>query len=69
MPELISLHTRDAPAAIPAEGRGRGLFSRPGRWLLGGAVLALLLAGGLLWARHGGAVFTAIMLSAIAWCM
>lgn len=69
MPELMSVHTRDAPTTVPGERRSRGLFSKPGHWLLGGAVLALLVAGGLLWARDGEAVFTAIMLSAIAWCM
>ena len=69
MPELMSVHTRDAPTRAPPERRSRGLVSNPGRWLLGGAVLALLLAGGLLWARDGEAVFAAFVLSAIAWCM
>jgi hypothetical protein len=44
----------------------------PGRVLalaLGGASLAMLLgAGGLLWWRHGDAVFTEIALSGLAWC-
>jgi hypothetical protein len=41
---------------------------RSGRWLLGGAVLALLAAGLVLWSRDGEAVFAAYLLAAIAWC-
>jgi hypothetical protein len=36
---------------------------------LGGASLAMLLgAGGLLWWRHGDAVFSEIALAGLAWC-
>jgi len=36
---------------------------------LGGAAVVMLLgAGGLLWWRHGDAVFTEIALAGLAWC-
>ncbi|HSP26848.1 MAG TPA: hypothetical protein VLQ65_16910 [Saliniramus sp.] len=36
---------------------------------LGGASLVMLFAaGGLLWWRHGDAVFTEIALAGLAWC-
>lgn len=36
--------------------------------LLGAATLCLLAAGGLMWWRHGPAVFADMMQAGIAWC-
>jgi hypothetical protein len=52
----------DATADVPSSGRVFALA-------LGGAALAMLLgAGGLLWWRHGDAVFSEIALAGLAWC-
>jgi hypothetical protein len=52
----------DAAADAPPSGRVLAL-------VLGCSSLAMLLAaGGLLWWRHGDAVFTEIALSGLAWC-
>jgi hypothetical protein len=40
----------------------------PAAALVAAAVLVLIGAGGLLWARQGGAVFTDLMTAALAWC-
>ena len=39
-----------------------------GRLLIGGAVACLVGVGGLLWWRHGGAVFDDMVSAALAWC-
>ena len=39
-----------------------------GRALVAGSVVLLLLAGVLLWASRGPAVFADIVLAAVAWC-
>lgn len=39
-----------------------------GRWLIGLAAAGLLAAGLALWSRHGDAVFTDVILAALAWC-
>jgi hypothetical protein len=40
----------------------------PAAALVAAAMLLLVGAGGLLWARQGSAVFTDLMTAAIAWC-
>ena len=46
------------------DGRGRRLAFALG----GGTFLCLAAAGLLLWSRQGSAVFTDVVLAAIAWC-
>ena len=41
---------------------------RAGVALLVGAVLCLVASGGLMWWRYGGAVFSDMVLSGLAWC-
>jgi len=41
---------------------------RLGRALIVGAVVCLIGAGGILWWRHGGAIFDDMVLGALAWC-
>ena len=36
--------------------------------LTGAALFLLVVAGGLLWAHQGSAVFTDLVTSALAWC-
>ena len=42
--------------------------SRLGRALIGAAVACVVAAGILLWSRHGDAVFSDMVLTAVAWC-
>lgn len=42
--------------------------SRLALGLLGGAAAALVAAGLLMWATFGAAVFSDVVLAAIAWC-
>jgi len=52
-----------------AEGSQAGTKpSRLSRALLGGAIVCLTAAGLLLWSRTGEAVFSDMVLSALAWC-
>jgi hypothetical protein len=39
-----------------------------GRFLVVAGVACLVAAGLLLWSRQGGAVFSDVVLSALAWC-
>ena len=41
---------------------------RLGRALIVGAVACLIGAGGILWWRHGGAIFDDMVSGALAWC-
>jgi hypothetical protein len=41
---------------------------RPARLLLAGAAICLVGAGLLLWWHRGAAVFSDVVLAAIAWC-
>ena len=41
---------------------------RLGMVLLIGTCATLVAAGGLLWSRHGAAVFSDMVVAAIAWC-
>jgi hypothetical protein len=36
--------------------------------LVGGAVLSVTVAGLLLWSHRGGAVFSDMVIAAVAWC-
>lgn len=36
--------------------------------LAGGAALCLVAAGGLMWWKHGDAVFGSLVTAALAWC-
>jgi hypothetical protein len=36
--------------------------------LVAAAILCLLVSGGLLWWRYGGAVFTNLVTAGLAWC-
>jgi hypothetical protein len=48
--------------AVPSRSGAAGL-------VLAGAAVACLAAGGLLlWGSHGGAVFSEMVLAAVAWC-
>ncbi len=38
------------------------------RVLIGTAIVCLVLSGVLLWARHGDAIFSDLVLAALAWC-
>lgn len=49
-------------------GEGPGRPSRLALALLGGTVACLVGAGALLWSRNGAAVFSDVVLAAIAWC-
>ncbi len=59
-PKILPHIHRDHSERFP----GRGLAFAAG----GASVLMLLGAGGLLWWRHGDAVFTEIALAGLAWC-
>ncbi|WP_198411850.1 hypothetical protein [Microvirga flavescens] len=39
-----------------------------GRALFAAAILCVVAAGALLWARYGGAVFNDMILAGLAWC-
>jgi hypothetical protein len=36
--------------------------------LIAGAVLCLVVSGGLMWWRYGGAVFNDLVTATLAWC-
>jgi hypothetical protein len=62
-------HPAIAPnAPTPARAGLAGASAWLGRGLLLAAALCVLAAGGLLWWRHGGDVFGAYLLTAMAWC-
>jgi hypothetical protein len=52
----------DRSEAMPSGTRGAGLL------LAAAAVACLVGAGLLLWARSGDAIFSDLVLSALAWC-
>ncbi|HEY8566974.1 MAG TPA: hypothetical protein VIL65_15865 [Beijerinckiaceae bacterium] len=52
----------ETSTAAPAGSRRLGVV------LLIGSVVALVAAGALLWSRHGAAVFSDMVVAAIAWC-
>jgi uncharacterized iron-regulated membrane protein len=57
--------------SVVAEHRSLEAERRPGRpalLLAGAAALCLVGAGLLLWWRHGDAVFSDTVLTALAWC-
>ncbi len=41
---------------------------RIGATLIGAAVLCLVASGGLLWWHQGGAIFSDLVLTTLAWC-
>ena len=43
--------------------------SRNGLWLALGSATCLVAAGGLLWWREGGEVFSRLVTTALAWCL
>jgi hypothetical protein len=56
--EVADRRNADAPARSPPIGRA----------LLASAALCLVAAGSLLWWRNGAAVFSDMVLGALAWC-
>jgi hypothetical protein len=41
---------------------------RIGLSLVAAAILCIVASGGLLWWRYGGAIFSSMVLSTLAWC-
>jgi hypothetical protein len=54
--------------ARPTEAEGDHRTSRSGTALWAGAAACLVAAGLVLWAVRGGAIFSEMVLSAVAWC-
>jgi hypothetical protein len=70
VPSLISCPETDGPMNLDADRPEPmpGAHRAAGRLLAAATVACLVGAGLLLWARSGEAIFSDLVLSALAWC-